>query len=108
VPKSITASDLERQRNGDAPPFMLDVREVEELEDGAIAGSVNIPMGEVEQRLAELPKDRDIVVICHLGIRSIHVAKRLNALGYARAVSLSGGMEAWLQEPARGARRRLP
>jgi rhodanese-related sulfurtransferase len=77
---------------------LLDVREPEELADGALAGSVNIPMEEVEQRLAELPTDRDIVVICHLGGRSAHVAKLLNALGYDRALNLSGGMEAWLKE----------
>lgn len=74
---------------------MLDVREPEELPDGVIAGSINIPMDEVETRLAELPTDRDIVVICHLGARAAYITTLLNALGYERAINLSGGMEAW-------------
>lgn len=80
---------------------MLDVREPEELADGVIPGSVNIPMGEVEHRLREIPNDREVVVICHIGERSAYVAKRLNALGYDRALSLSGGMDGWLRSPRR-------
>jgi rhodanese-related sulfurtransferase len=76
---------------------MLDVREPEELMDAVIPGAVNIPMDEVEPRLRELPTDRDIVVICHLGQRSEFIANRLNALGYERAMNLSGGMDAWLR-----------
>ena len=99
--KSVSASELERRLSGDAAPFLLDVREPEEIADGAIAGSVNIPMDDVEQRLGELPTDRDIVVICHLGARSAFITKKLNALGYDRATNLFGGMEAWLEEPLR-------
>ena len=76
---------------------MLDVREPEELADGAIPGSVNIPMNEVEHRLREIPNDREIVVICHIGERSAYVAKKLSALGYDRALSLSGGVDGWLR-----------
>lgn len=79
-------------------PFLLDVREPEEIADGAIVGSVNIPMDEVERRLGEIPTDRDIVVICHVGARSGYITNRLNALGYARAVNLSGGIASWLTE----------
>ncbi len=76
---------------------MLDVREPDELADGVIPGSVNIPMGEVEHRLREIPSDREIVVVCHIGERSAYVAKKLNALGYDRALNLSGGVDAWLR-----------
>lgn len=96
--RSITASDLARRLDGVDAPFMLDVREPEEMADGVIAGSVNVPMGEVETRLGELPRDRDVVVICHLGARSAYVTKRLNALGYDRAMNLIGGVDAWLRE----------
>jgi rhodanese-related sulfurtransferase len=77
---------------------MLDVREPEEMDDGLVPGSVNIPMGEVGQRLHELPADRDIVVICHLGQRSAYIATQLNAAGYNRAVNLNGGVDAWLRQ----------
>jgi len=94
---SISPAELDdRLKRGDAP-FLLDVREPEELSDGLIPGSVNIPMVEVAQRLHELPKDCDIVVICHLGQRSAHITTQLKALGYSRATNLSGGVDAWLR-----------
>lgn len=98
--KSISVDELE-QRLKSGAPFLLDVREVEEMADGRIAGSVNIPMGQVEQRLDDIPTDREIVVICHIGARSGYITKRLNALGYDRAMNLRGGMEAWLAESSR-------
>lgn len=96
--KSIPVSELRGRLDDGAPLFLLDVREPEELEDGVIAGSMNIPMREVKQRLGELPTDRDIVVICHLGARSAYVTKELNTLGYDRAVNLDGGVDAWIRE----------
>ena len=77
---------------------MLDVREVEEMADGRIPGSVNIPMGDVPQRLAEIPADRDVVVICHLGGRSARVTQWLNQQGYGQAINLAGGVEGWLAQ----------
>lgn len=93
--KSMPVSELRRRLGAGPPPFLLDVREPEELPDGVIAGSVNVPMRELKHRLGELPTDRDIVVICHIGARSAYVTQQLNALGYDRAVSLAGGMDAW-------------
>ena len=95
--KSISAGELKQRLKSEAAPFLLDVREPEELADGAIAGSANIPTDEVLHRLAELPNDRDIVVICHLGRRSAKITTILNALGYNRALNLTGGMDAWLE-----------
>ncbi len=95
--KSISADELERRLDDGEAPFLLDVREPQEMADGVIAGSVNIPMDDVEHRLSELPADRDIVVICHLGVRSAYIAKKLVALGYDRALNLSGGLDAWFR-----------
>jgi rhodanese-related sulfurtransferase len=94
-------SELRRRLRDDESPFLLDVREPEELPDGVIAGSVNVPMRELKLRLGELPADRDIVVICHVGARSAYVTQQLNALGYDRAVNLEGGMDAWIRETQR-------
>lgn len=91
--------ELERRLDSEGAPFLLDVREPEEMADGRIDGSVNIPMDDVELRLSELPTDRDIVVVCHLGARSASVTRKLSALGYDRAINLRGGMDAWLKEP---------
>ena len=96
--KTISAVELDLLLSSGAAPFLLDVREPEEVaEDGAIVDSINIPMDDVERRLSEIPIDRDIVVICHLGARSACITTILNALGYDRAVNLRGGMEAWFK-----------
>jgi len=101
--KSVEPAELAKALGGAEAPFLLDVREPAEMIDGRIAGSINIPMGEVEQRLGEIPTDRDVVVICHLGARSAYVTRALNARGYSRAMNLRGGMEAWLDEGRHGA-----
>lgn len=93
--KTISVEELKALRGNGTPFLLLDVREPSEFVAGAIAGAVNIPMGQVESRLAELPKDREIVVMCHSGRRSGIVTERLNALGYSNAVSLTGGIAAW-------------
>jgi sulfur-carrier protein adenylyltransferase/sulfurtransferase len=76
---------------------LLDVREPDEYEQGAIPGTVHIPRGNlefsVEGRLQD--KSRPVVVYCASGVRSVFAAKTLLDLGYADAVSLSGGFNRW-------------
>lgn len=52
-------------------------------------------MADIPLRLSELPRDRAIVVHCHHGVRSMHVAEWLEAQGYARVANLHGGIDAW-------------
>jgi rhodanese-related sulfurtransferase len=77
--------------------FLLDVREAPEWEAGHAPEAVWIPMGELEARLAEVPRDRRIVAICRVGSRSRAVAQALLDAGYD-AVNLDGGMRAWAAE----------
>jgi rhodanese-related sulfurtransferase len=72
----------------------LDVREAVEWDEGHIAGSVHIPISAVESRVAELEKDRPIVVVCQIGQRSLLVCGFLLARGFD-AHNLDGGLEAW-------------
>lgn len=78
--------------------FLLDVREPWEVEICAIPGAVNIPMGTVPGRLAELPDDRDIVVVCHHGARSMQVTMFLRSRGFEQASNLRGGVDAWARQ----------
>jgi rhodanese-related sulfurtransferase len=80
------------QQVGDA--FLLDVREDHEWLAGHAPAAVHIPMYDVPQRLADLPRDEPIAVICHIGARSGQVAHWLRAQGYD-AHNVEGGMEAW-------------
>ena len=83
-----------------ADTILLDVREPWELEVAQIEGTVNVPMGTVPGAVqsGELkPDGRDIVVICHHGVRSLQVAYYLESVGFARVVNMDGGIDAWSQ-----------
>jgi rhodanese-related sulfurtransferase len=71
--------------------FLLDVREKDELAVEGVAGAVNIPMGELRSRLDELPRDREILVICRSGQRAYTATRCLVQNGFDARV-LSGGM----------------
>lgn len=79
----------------ETPPLLLDVREPHEFAYCRLEGSLHIPMNEVPARLGELDPRRTIVAICHHGIRSLQVARYLEAEGYNRVMNLDGGLEAW-------------
>jgi rhodanese-related sulfurtransferase len=80
------------------PPLVLDVRENWEREAARLPGTVDIPMMEIPQRLAELPRDRDIVVMCHGGVRSLKVAQFLAQNGFSQVTNLAGGIHAWAND----------
>lgn len=75
--------------------LLLDVREHDEVQTAFIAGAHHIPMGEVPGRINELPKEKEIVVMCHHGGRSERVAAFLEAQGFPDAINLEGGINAW-------------
>lgn len=75
--------------------FFLDVRTQAEWAQAHIAGSKLIPLDELQSRLGELPRDRDIVVVCLTGHRSEEGMKVLQAAGFSRAACMTGGLAAW-------------
>ncbi len=78
-------------------PFVVDVRQPEEYKLGFIPGAVNIPLRELVRNLQALPSsDKDIVVVCGSGHRSAIGMVVLQLLGYSKAKSMTGGMQAWL------------
>ncbi|HOO20964.1 MAG TPA: FAD-dependent oxidoreductase [Kiritimatiellia bacterium] len=76
--------------------LLLDVREPAELVQGALDGAVNIPLHQLRARTCELPKDRQIVVYCHQGLRGYVAERILKQLGY-HVANLSGGYQTWKQ-----------
>jgi rhodanese-related sulfurtransferase len=89
---------LKQLLDSPAPPLVLDVRENWEREAARLPGTLDIPMAEVPQRLAELPRDRQIVVMCHGGVRSMKVAYFLSQNGFSQVVNLAGGIHAWASD----------
>lgn len=83
-------------------PAVIDVREPWEYERCHIEGSRLVPMREIPARLAELPRDREIVFVCHHGGRSLQVAGWLARNGFSQLHNLAGGVDAWARtvEPA--------
>ena len=83
-------------------PLVLDVREGWELQTASIRPDGfelrSIPMNEVPARLAELPQDRPLAVLCHHGGRSQRVAMFLEQQGYTHVANIAGGIDAWSQE----------
>jgi len=72
-------------------PLLLDIREPHELWSGAPVGGLLIPMNQIPHRLAAIPTDRPVVVICAAGVRSYGVAHYLREQGLPDAWSLSDG-----------------
>jgi rhodanese-related sulfurtransferase len=71
--------------------FLLDVRDPAELEVESVPGAVNIPLPELRARLGELPRDREILVVCRSGQRAYYATRILLQNGL-QARNISGGM----------------
>ncbi|HLY39608.1 MAG TPA: rhodanese-like domain-containing protein [Terracidiphilus sp.] len=78
---------------------VVDVREPWEYDLGHIEGSVSMPMGDVPARaFQELQPEERLVILCHMGVRSMHVTAWLRGQGFDQAQSLRGGIDAWSVE----------
>jgi len=91
----ITVEELKTLREQDAPHFLLDVREPAEFETGRISGSTLIPLGELPQRLDEVPRNKRIIVHCKLGGRSAKACNLLTDNGFTNVWNVEGGITAW-------------
>lgn len=81
--------DSQRQQ-----PVLLDVRQSWEVATASLPGIIHIPMNDIPDHLDALPRDADVVCICHHGIRSMQVGRFLEHHGFTRIINLSGGMDA--------------
>lgn len=86
-----------RRRLADAADgaVLIDVREQWEYRQERAPGATLIPLSEFVQRHAEVPRDREALLICHSGYRSMQAALYLRRQGYERLGNVRGGMEAW-------------
>ncbi|MGW5673322.1 rhodanese-like domain-containing protein [Micromonospora sp. NPDC003776] len=91
----VTATELRAALDATTPPVVLDVRNAGEREQGAVDGSLHIPLAELTRRLDEVPADRPVVVHCAGGYRSSVAASLLRTAGRADVSDLLGGYGAW-------------
>ena len=90
----IDVHELARRRDEGA--VVIDVRQPDEYEDAHVPGARLIPLGEVNQRLHEVPADREVLLICRTGVRSLKAAEVMAAAG-RRPVNIAGGTLAWIE-----------
>lgn len=78
----------------------IDCREQQEYDLVHIEGTTLIPMGQVPERVAELEgcRDKEIIIHCHHGGRSLTVARWLKDSGFAKPLSMAGGIDLWSQD----------
>ncbi|MGH6609741.1 MAG: rhodanese-like domain-containing protein [Burkholderiaceae bacterium] len=98
--KTIEAPELAAWLADDAraKPLLLDVREPWEAKLARIEGSELAPMRTIPQRINELDAQRDVVCICHVGARSMHVGMFLARHGFKSVFNLTGGVDAWARQ----------
>lgn len=98
-PLELTVEDAAARRNLPEPdrPLFLDVREPYEVGICTIEGSRNLPLGQIRQRYAELPRDRPILAYCHHGMRSLRATEFLRSQGYDAVSNIAGGIDAWAE-----------
>ena len=95
----VDANALSDELASATPPVLIDVREPDEYEQGAIAEAIHIPRGFLESRIEATAPDHNqrIVLSCASGARSAFGAKVLAELGYTNVASLAGGFSGWKQ-----------
>jgi adenylyltransferase/sulfurtransferase len=93
--QQVEPSELASSLEGQAPPFVLDVREPWEFSVVHLPGAHLIPLGELPARLREIPRDREVITVCHHGGRSLGARDFLIRAGFSHVRSLAGGMDAW-------------
>jgi len=77
------------------PPLLLDIRNPREWSAKHIEGSLNIPLNHLQERIAEIPRDRRIAVHCAGGYRSSIAAGILHQYGITHLIEMAGGLAAW-------------
>jgi rhodanese-related sulfurtransferase len=77
---------------------LLDVRQPWEFEICQLPGSINISLNDLDSSVAQLPDEKEIVTICHHGVRSKQAAILLKRYGYTKVMSLQGGIDAWARD----------
>jgi rhodanese-related sulfurtransferase len=96
--RELSPAEFAAQRAAGSDAVLLDVREPWELEIARLADTVHVPMAQLMERLGDLDPEREVVVLCRSGSRSLAVAHFLEGRGFRSVANLSGGILAWARE----------
>jgi rhodanese-related sulfurtransferase len=95
IPEVEPATAYSRSNESDA--IVLDVRELDELQQVRVVNATHIPLGELHLRARELPTDKEIYVLCHVGQRSAMGTAILQQSGFQQVWNIQGGIVQWLR-----------
>lgn len=92
---NITTSELKHILANNPTPYLIDVRTPAEYNNRSIKGFKNIPLFNLPLEAEKLSKEREVVVICQSGMRSMQACKLLKKQGFQNITNVKGGMSAW-------------
>jgi rhodanese-related sulfurtransferase len=95
--RTITPDEIKHRLDTGESLLLIDVREDEEVAEGTIPGAKHIVMSTIPDRLHEIPKSGEVILVCRSGNRSGRVYDYLEAQGYTNTKNMTGGMLAWEQ-----------
>jgi phage shock protein E len=96
LPLNVDVATVEELRQRD-DVFILDVREDSEFQSGHIPGATLVPLGQIPDRLDEVPRDKTVIAVCRSGNRSSQATDFLRQQGFDNVHNMEGGMNAWSQ-----------
>ncbi len=96
-PKSMSVHEL-KQKLATNSVAVVDVREPWEHDIAQLSAATLIPLGDLPDRVDELPRDRDLALLCRSGVRSAMAVQFLEGAGFSRAYNVEGGILAWAEE----------
>jgi len=98
VIKDITPQELKQRLDAGENVQLIDVREEWEAQIASIPGGILIPLGSLEAAIDTIDRNREVVVYCKSGVRSLHAAEALAEAGFPRLANLSGGILRWSED----------
>ena len=93
--RDITAAQARQLLSRTPKAFLLDVRTPDEYRQGHLRGAVLVPLGELERRMGEVPRNRTVLVYCAVGSRSRMAAGLLARKGYGEVYNMGDGIVGW-------------
>ncbi|MFC1718582.1 rhodanese-like domain-containing protein [Candidatus Poribacteria bacterium] len=98
--ENLSPAEVKQKLDAKEDVFVLDVRQPEEYAQGYVPTAYLLPLGEIEQRLDEVPRDKQVIVVCGIGGRSAAASQTLDDSGFDNIFNMPGGMMAWIDLPA--------
>lgn len=94
IPTATPAEIYLRLKNGE-DLLLIDVREPEEIAIASLPDSLVCPLSRAASWIDRIPQDRELVIFCHHGVRSLHAAQALLHRGHRKVTNMSGGIDRW-------------